>query len=299
MSLFSLFEQFLKEKQFLIGISPKTIRSYQQAFKAYQRVLSTGGESSSGEPDTTPTKDTLKDFVIGMREAGLSPGACNVYIRSMNSFLTWLHENNYVTEPLRLRQLPQPKTVVKVFTEKHVQALVKFKPQNQFERRTHTLVCLLIDTGARIDEALTCLVSNVDLDQLIVKVRGKGNKERLLPISVEMRKILWVYLTKYRFKVPSDYLFPTRDGNGLEYHNILRDIKELCGRLGIEGVRLSPHGFRHFFSCNYMKRGGEIYRLSRLLGHTSVRTTEIYLQSMGVESITGGHQSLSALSQLR
>jgi site-specific recombinase XerD len=72
MSLFSLFEQFLKEKQFLIGISPKTIRSYQQAFKAYQRVLS--GNSAS-DLCALPTKDTLKDFVIGMREVGLSPGA--------------------------------------------------------------------------------------------------------------------------------------------------------------------------------------------------------------------------------
>ena len=87
-------------------------------------------------------------------------------------------------------------------------------------------------TGARIDEVLTAQVSNVDLEQLIVKVRGKGNKQRLLPISVEMRKILWVYTTRHRFKVSSDYLFPTRDGNGLEYHNVLRDIKELCGRLG-------------------------------------------------------------------
>jgi integrase/recombinase XerD len=116
---------------------------------------------------------------------------------------------------------------------------------------------------------------------------------------VEMRKILWVYLTRHRFKIPSDYLFPTRDGNGFEYHNVLRGPKELCSRLGIEGVRLSPHGFRHFFSVTYMKRGGEIYRLSRLLGHTSVRTTEIYLQSMGVETIPEGHQPLSALSAMR
>ena len=64
MSLFSLFEQFLKEKQFLIGISPKTIRSYQQALKAYQRVLSGSGHV---DRDDVPTKDTLKDFVIGMR----------------------------------------------------------------------------------------------------------------------------------------------------------------------------------------------------------------------------------------
>ncbi len=193
-----------------------------------------------------------------MRESGLSPGACNVYIRSMNSFLTWLHTEGYVTEPLRLRQLPQPKKVIPIFSEKHIQALIRFRPNGQFQWRLYALVCLLIDTGARIDEVLTALVSNTDLDNLVVKVRGKGDKERLLPISVEMRKILWVYLSKHRFKVPSDYLFPTRDGNKLEYHNTLRDIKELCGRLGIEGVRLSPHGFRYFFSVNYMRRGGEI-----------------------------------------
>jgi len=127
-------------------------------------------------------------------------------------------------------------------------------------------------------------------------VRGKGNKERLLPISIELRKILWVYLSKHRFKVPSDYLFPTRDGVKLEYHNTLRDIKELCSKLGIEGVRLSPHGFRHFFSVTFMRRGGDIYRLSRLLGHTSVKTTEIYLQSMGVEMVQQLHQQLSPLS---
>ena len=74
------------------------------------------------------TRTPLKDFVIGMRESGLSPGACNVYIRSINSFLPGLHENSYVTEPLRLRQLPQPKKVIKVFSEAHVQALIRFRP---------------------------------------------------------------------------------------------------------------------------------------------------------------------------
>lgn len=79
MFLEELFANFLKEKEFLSGISPKTIRSYQQAFNAYQRVLSKSKEinSSSDIPvsDTKPTKDSLKDFVIGMRESGLSPGA--------------------------------------------------------------------------------------------------------------------------------------------------------------------------------------------------------------------------------
>jgi hypothetical protein len=77
----ALFNLFLKEKQYLSNVSPKTIRSYQQAFNCYTKL---GGQS--------PTKDDLKNFVVRMREAGLSVGGCNVYIRSINSFLTWLHE---------------------------------------------------------------------------------------------------------------------------------------------------------------------------------------------------------------
>ena len=100
MSLTDLFARLLKEKQFLANISSKTVRSYQQAFNADQRVLS-GQVGCTSKADEIPTKDTLKDFVIGMREFGLSPGACNVYIRSINSFLTWLHSESYVTEPLK------------------------------------------------------------------------------------------------------------------------------------------------------------------------------------------------------
>src|SRR6185295_8778557 len=184
MSLADLFARFLKEKQFLSNISPKTVRSYQQAFNAYQRVLS-GQVGCTSQADGAPTKDTLKDFVIGMREAGLSPGACNVYIRSFNSFLTWLQTEGHITTPLKVAQLPQAKKVIPIFSEKHVQALIRFKPKGQYEWRLYALICFLIDTGARIDEGLTALVSNVDLDNLVVKVRGKGDKERLLPISIE------------------------------------------------------------------------------------------------------------------
>lgn len=286
MCLSDLFARFLKEKQFLANISPKTVRSYQQALNAYQRVLAGRLDTGGGLPD----KDSLKDFVIGMRKGGLSLGACNVYIRSFNSFLSWLHQEGFTSEPLKIKQLPQAKKVIPIFSEKHVEALIRFKPKGQYEWRLYALISLLIDTGARIDEGLGALVSNVDLDNLVIKVRGKGNKERLLPISIELRKILWVYLSKHRFKVPSDYLFPTRHGARLEYHNTLRDIRELCGRLGVEGVRLSPHGFRHFFSCNFIKQGGDIYRLSRLLGHTSIKTTEIYLRSMGIEMVQNTQQ---------
>ncbi|HEV7397632.1 MAG TPA: tyrosine-type recombinase/integrase [Pyrinomonadaceae bacterium] len=280
-----LFAEFLKEKRYLCNLSPKTLDSYQQAFNCYVR-LGCG----------TPTKDGLKDFVVNMRESGLSAGGCNVYIRSINSFLSWLLESGHIPEPLKIKQLPKPRTVIKVFSEQHVQALLKFRPRTQYEWRLHALICLLIDSGTRIDEVLGAKVSGMDLEQLFIKVLGKGSKERWVPISIEMRKILWLYTTRHRFKV-GDFLFPTKTGGRLEYHNVLRDLKTLCDDLGIEGVRLSPHGFRHFYSVNFLRRGGDLYRLSKILGHTSVKTTEIYLQSMGVEMVQEIHQQLSPLSR--
>src|ERR1044072_4155192 len=160
-----LFEKFLKEKQFLCNISPKTIRSYRQAFTAFTKVVGEVGVEpteranlvcSTGSPAPLAvysplSNQTLKDFVIGMRESGLSPGACNVYIRSMNSFLTWLFENGHTTEHLRLKQVKGLREPILIFKPAHIQALIRFKPRNDYEWRLHTLVCLLIDTGARID----------------------------------------------------------------------------------------------------------------------------------------------------
>jgi site-specific recombinase XerD len=111
-----LFQTFLQEKRYLSNLSPKTLISYEQSYNTYQRILSKP-ELPTSEEMNLPTKDTLRDFVIGMRERGLSPGACNVYIRSMNSFLSWLHQGGYVTEPLRLRQLPKPNTIIRIFTD--------------------------------------------------------------------------------------------------------------------------------------------------------------------------------------
>lgn len=290
-----LFKTFLQEKQYLSNLSPKTLVSYEQAFNTYQRVL--GGQVGyASKADDIPTKDALRDFVIAMRESGLSAGACNVYIRSLNSFLTWLHENGHTTEHLKMKQVKAAREPIRIFKPTHIQALIRFKPRNKFEWRLHTLVCLLIDSGTRIDEVLGARLSEADLDQSLLRVVGKGRKTRIVPISVEMRKRLWVFINRHRFTV-GDYLFPTQDGKKLNYNNTLRDIKNLCKELGIEGVRLSPHGFRHFFSVNFVSHGGDLYRLSKILGHGSIKTTEIYLQSMGVEMVQQVHQQLSPLSR--
>jgi len=275
-----LFNDFIREKRFLSDASPNTIRSYEMSFKKFEKY--------------GLDKQSLNRFVIGMREEGLTPGGCNVKIRSINSFLSWLFENGHTSEHLKIKQIKTGQTVLKIFTEAHISSLLRYKPKGVYQYRFFALTALLIDTGMRINEALELKLKDIDFDNLLVVVKGKGNKERIIPISVECRKILWRYL-KVRLK--GEYLFSTREQSPLAYRNYIRDLREVCTDLGIIGVRVSPHNFRHFFAIQYLRNGGDIYRLSRILGHSNIATSSVYLRSMGVDIIREAHQSpLSRLS---
>jgi hypothetical protein len=100
-----------------------------------------------------PTKATLEAWIIAMRERGMSPSGCNVHVRSVNSFLTYLYEEGELANPLKLKLLKSPKRLHALLTPQDVRSFVSFKPRNYTQRRTWVLVLLLLDTGCRITEA--------------------------------------------------------------------------------------------------------------------------------------------------
>ena len=225
---------------------------------------------------------------------GLTPGGINMYARSVNSFLSWAHEEGVVPERLRVRLLSDPPKPLTPIADAEIRRLVLYRPRGPFQARTWTLILLLLDTGLRIDEALGLDRANVDLHNCMVRVRGKGNRERLVPISLECRKRLYLLLKG----ATADPVFATRSGLRITFRNAYRDIKAVCERAGVIGAHIHPHAFRHCFAVTYIRRGGDIYRLSRLLGHASITTTQRYLRSMGVDTINEGHQRLSPLTPL-
>jgi len=181
-----LFDQFLKEKTFLNNVAPKTIHFYKQSFSAFCK--------HDGKLD----KSGLNEFVVKMRESGLSPISCNVYIRGINSFLSWLYENEHINEHLRIKQLKTENKVIQTFTEQQLRAIISYKPKNFYESRLHALLCLISDTGIGIEEASTLKSDKADFDNLLITVIGKGSKERLVPMSLELRKILYRYSRKHQ-----------------------------------------------------------------------------------------------------
>lgn len=281
MSPESLFKQFLSEKRFLNNASQNTIAFYEQSFRAFNLQ----------EPIN---KSQLNERLASLRENGKSAACCNAYIRGINSFLSWMVENGHSGEPLRLKSLKTERRVMKTLTDSQVRAIVMFKPQTFYERRLHTMLCLVIDTGIRINEALTLKRNDVDFENLLATVMGKGNKERVVPISIECRKVLFRFLQCHK----AELVFSTRQGQRLSYDNTRRDFQRLMQRLDIAGFDGSFHALRRFFACSYVRNGGNVFYLQKMLGHTTLTMSRKYVE-VETKDLQDSHLRTSILSRIR
>ncbi len=230
----SEFERFVQERIYLHNVSPRTVDWYKQSLKWLGRF--------------PLTDEGLKQVVVAMRQSGLQPVSCNNRIRCFNAYLKWSGS------PLRVPKLREETRVLPTYSEDQLRKLAAYRPKGFSAHRLHTIVVMLMDTGIRIDEALSLRRSDVNLDDMLLTVRGKGGKERLVAFSFELRKFIWKYMSKYRHDC--DLLFPTRDGHKQDRRNVLRGLKLLCRRLGFEPVVRSVHALRHTFALNYLRNGG-------------------------------------------
>ncbi len=270
----SLFTQFLHERQFLHNVAPTTLEWYKYAFKWL--------------PSESPTADDLKDAVVRMRTKGLKATGCNSAIRAINAYLKW------TGSPLKQPQLKEPQFILPTFSAAEVKRLVAWKPKTFAQRRLHLLVLFLLDTGCRITEALTVRVHEVDMENLLVTLDGKGRKQRVVPFSFELRKALFRFIRDFGRKVDA-LLFSNRGETMLGRRNMLRDVKLLCKRLGFKPPARTLHAFRHTFAVNYLRRGGSVFHLQKVLGHSTLEMTRRYANLM-TEDLQAVHERVSLLT---
>jgi len=263
-------EQFVKERKYLKAVSETTLAWYRISFKAFEHAL-----------DST---ETINQRIIELRERGVKPVSINTYLRAVKAYWLWQGKK------WEVGRLKEESKILNTFSPHQVNQFLKSR-----SGRTHTLICLLFDSGLRISEALSLKKEDIDLDGFTLRVLGKGGKHRLVPFSAEFRKILFRYLVKF----PSqNYIFATRNNTKLTVRNFLRDFKKLGHQLGIKNVRVSPHTIRHTFSVFYLRNGGNVEYLRKILGHSNITTTQKYLSSLGVEDLAVVHNNLSPLSQI-
>lgn len=277
-----LVEQFIQERTYFKNVSPATVVWYRQSFRAFAGAMD--------------TKAAVGDRIAKLRQAGVSATSVNTYLRAVNALLRWAHTEGHLVELIRIPRLKEEQKVLATLTPEHVQRIIQFRPKVMYQHRIHTLTCLLLDTGLRINEALSLTREDVDLDNMLLRVRGKGAKHRLVPISMEMRKLAWKWLRR-EDGPPEAYVFQARMGSKLTQRNLLRSFKIFGTRLHITGVRFSFHTMRHTFALNYIRNGGDVFRLQRILGHSTLEMTRRYvnLQTADLQAV---HSKLSLLSRV-
>lgn len=259
--------QFIEERKFLQNCTPKTME-----WHAHALLKAFGG---------CTTEADYKQRIIELRQRGVSAISVNSWVRSVNAYLRWSGAG------FKLSKLKTESKILATFSQDQVTKLLAYHPKSKTMKRAQALAGLLLDTGLRIAEALALRRSDVDLDNLLVTTMGKGRKERKVPISLEGRRRLYLWLRNEN----GPHVFGTRLGSPLTPRNAQRDLANLCRRTGISGVRTSPHTLRHSFAVNYLRRGGNLEFLRRCLGHSSILVTQRYVQSLTPEDLQSSHIS--------
>lgn len=279
-----LFDDFLKEKKFLSGASPATVRIYSKAWLAYKRYVGCTCEI---------TGDRLKTFALHASQ-DIKPGSVNAYARGVNSFLTWLFENGHVATHMRVPLTSVEKRVLQTYSVEEARKIINYKPQSRSGKRMVALLHFLIDTGCRVSEALTLTRKAIDFDNLLVTLKGKGNKQRRVPISIECRKRLYHWMQTHDY----DLVFCTDGGRKLRYDNVRREFLLILSAVKVEKTEGSFHAFRRFFGKLYIRCGGNPIYLQRLFGHASLQMTTRYVDA-DEESLQEAHKALSPLERLK
>ena len=284
MDIPKLFDQFVQERTYLHNVSPKTIEWYRYSFKAFSPHL---GQGFACDADL---KEATKAAVMSLAASKLQPSSVNDYLRAIRAFLTWLHTEGHASERIKIAYLRAEEKTIEIFTSQQVERFVRWRPRTFAEHRLSTMIHSLLDTGLRISEITALRWEDVDLDNMLLKVKGKGNKHRLVPFSFELRKTMFRWHQENKYPL----VFASVTGTRANERNVLRDMKWLAAELRISGVRVSPHTFRHTFATQYLRRGGNIFYLQKILGHSSLEMVNRYLH-VQTEDLQAAHHKLSLL----
>jgi len=281
----------------LRNLSHRTIELYQYGLMSFF-----GSKKLNGGTIKDINTGTLQDYFSSLWQGGsLSPHSVHIHFRSLKTFFNFLsREGHIVTSPFE-RLLPPrlPRKVMPTLTDDEIKRLIKAPRRNTFAGlRDYTFIVLLLDTGMRVSEAMGIELKHVNLEELTILINGKGNKQRIVPFGLRVRKTMLRYLQK-RMMI-SDYgnLITTSEGLPLEVHSVQVQLARYGKRAAITGKRVSPHKLRHTFAKKYILNGSDPFSLQRILGHTTIDMVRNYVNMFSAD-LQIQHRKFSPMDRLR
>jgi len=229
------------------------------------------------------TYNTLTQFVTHLYDLGLSARSQARIISGIKQFFGFLILERYIqNDPSSLLEQPKlGRKLPEVLELAEIDALLlAIDTQTQEGPRNHAMLETLYSCGLRVSELIGLRFSDLYFDEGFIRVIGKGNKERLVPVSEQVVKEVNAYVAEVRSLIPiqkgqEHYVFVNRRGAALTRVMIFTIIKQLAQKIGLK-KQISPHTFRHSFATHLIEGGANLRAVQEMLGHESITTTEIY-----------------------
>ena len=283
-------------------LSVNTVESYEWAFRRLESVV------GPDRPLAAITTKEIRAFIAGLSDLS-NKSVVNAHV-ALSALWTWGVGERLVPANI-IREVRPPKAEIREvipFGKKDVQAMLaacdRSKPyarpgKRSCENRRPTalrdraIVLLLLDTGIRAAELCGLAVKDADLVNHRVVVMGKGRKERHIPVSSRTEQAIWRYKAQRGEPRAGDPLFLSGPGTPMDRRGLYRMISRLGERAGV--AEAHPHRFRHTFAINFLRNGGNVFALQRILGHESLEMVKRYL-SLAQMDLEKAHQDASPVA---
>ena len=289
------------------GKSPKTITWYTANLNRFAQFLLENNFSTSV---VEIGKEEARKFIVYLQhdvtrwqcnpsihdDKHLSAYSVQGYVRTIKAFWSWLLNEEYITHnPMAGLKLPRtPRKVIQTFSNEQLQKLLGvIDKKHPTGFRNYAMILLLLDTGIRLSELIGLKMDDVDFLQSFILVKGKGNKERIVPFGSQVRRILRRYVMHFRPEPDSPRMrevFLSEDGFSLRPRAVQSMLKRLGKKAHLSGIGVNPHRFRHTFARQFLMNGGDIFSLQKILGHSSLEVVKMYVNLMTSDILDQHHK---------
>jgi len=275
------------------NLTPKTIDVYFERLGYFFDYLQKNGITLENV-----TKAHIHDYILS-QNGEVSDETINGRIRACKRFFNHLEAEGLWdgdNPANKVKLLKSAKRIKPIVSPEDFQKVMSVIDRKKFEgMRNLVMLMLMWDGMLRKGEVLGLKTEEIDLESRLIKVFGKGRKERMVPLGIKTLKILHQYMIKWRSKLPGQSLICMRDGNPITQ----RHCHKIIQRIGQKaGIRLYPHLLRHSAATWYIQQGGNPAVLQRILGHTSLLVTQNYLHLSNADTVAS-YESFSPSNCLR
>lgn len=270
-------------------LSARTVRGYYNNVALFLNFVEKKFDVCEVEQIRAPH---LKSYSQYLLERGLSASYSNGVLKSLRAFFKYVEEEEYILQnpAARVRWQKEGKVLITTFSDEEVKALLSsFDTRTFLSLRNKLILAIAFDTGARNTEI--CNILNDDIRDTVILIHGKGNKERNVPLTPYLKKLMLKYERMretyfYDRKIHCENYLLSRTGRALTKEALEHIFNQANERAKVRAnIRCSPHTARHYYAQANLRNGLDVYSLSRLLGHENINITKRYLQSLQDDKI--------------